>query len=176
YNGEYFQQHEGTTIDDSLSPFIANIFMSKFETEAKDKFEYFPRLWFSLVCNSKNKLQTLLGNPKDKIDNNEKSGLYEISCKNCDQIVNKDNGTIPTSPLFALINKDRCYGSVNRGDKLNINSASVKNVSTLRKHCTKSIIIMGLYNGLAAIDYLQCTENELQKWTRTVPLVVEKLS
>ncbi|KAJ8947429.1 hypothetical protein NQ318_009635 [Aromia moschata] len=28
---------------------------------------------------------TLLGNPKDKIDNNEKSGIYEISCKNCDQ-------------------------------------------------------------------------------------------
>ncbi|KAJ8937415.1 hypothetical protein NQ318_012532 [Aromia moschata] len=33
----------------------------------------------NLVYNSKNKLQTLLGNPKDKIDNNEKSGIYEIS-------------------------------------------------------------------------------------------------
>ncbi|KAJ8946277.1 hypothetical protein NQ318_023128 [Aromia moschata] len=28
---------------------------------------------------------TLLGNPKDKINNNEKSGIYEISCKDCDQ-------------------------------------------------------------------------------------------
>ncbi|KAJ8963343.1 hypothetical protein NQ318_018815 [Aromia moschata] len=39
----------------------------------------------NLVSNSKNKLQTLLGNPKDKIDNNENSGIYEISCKDCDQ-------------------------------------------------------------------------------------------
>ncbi|KAJ8952917.1 hypothetical protein NQ318_006534 [Aromia moschata] len=29
--------------------------------------------------------KTLLGNPKDKIDNNEKSGIYEISYKDCDQ-------------------------------------------------------------------------------------------
>ncbi|KAJ8945761.1 hypothetical protein NQ318_022859 [Aromia moschata] len=29
--------------------------------------------------------RTLLGKPKDKIDNNEKSGIYEISCKDCDQ-------------------------------------------------------------------------------------------
>ncbi|KAJ8962837.1 hypothetical protein NQ318_001237 [Aromia moschata] len=36
--------------------------------------------------------------------------------------MNKDNGPIPTSPLFALINKDS-YGSVNRGNK-SINSAS----------------------------------------------------
>ncbi|KAJ8946347.1 hypothetical protein NQ318_004237 [Aromia moschata] len=139
---------------------------------------------------------TLLGNPKDKINNNEKSGIYEISCKDCDQkyigqtkrsiltrfkehmahlkygrtekscvaqhafdnnhridinnlklirnvtnsgqldafesleiikcnnSMNKDNGPIPTSPLFALINKDS-YGSVNRGNKFGINSANV---------------------------------------------------
>ncbi|KAJ8932703.1 hypothetical protein NQ318_021222 [Aromia moschata] len=221
YNGEYFQQHEGTAMGNSLSPFIANLFMSKFETEVKDKFEYFPRVWFryvddifavfdtkaisldnfvaklnnrfptikftyevehneqlpfldvlvirnsenklefdvyrketatlryipndshhpfqhkmanklirkhkfkrilynsttfridtdnskfaslpykpkftrgldkifkniniNVVYNSKNKLQTLLGNSKDKINNNEKSGIYEISCKDCDQ-------------------------------------------------------------------------------------------
>ncbi|KAJ8956538.1 hypothetical protein NQ318_019261, partial [Aromia moschata] len=341
YNGEYFQQHEGTAMGNSLSPFIANLFMSKFETEVKDKFEYFPRVWFRYVddifavfdtkaisldnfvaklnnrfptikftyevehneqlpfldvldirnsenklefdvyrketatlryipndshhpfqhkmasfnflihrllnfplskerfehekqlikniaksngysvhlidklirkhtfkrtlYNSttflwfiilKNKLQTLLGNPKDKINNNEKSGIYEISCKDCDQkyigqtkrsiltrfkehmahlkygrtqkscvaqhafdnnhridinnlklirnvtnsrqldafesleiikcnnSMNKDNGPIPTSPLVALINKDS-YGSVNRGNKFGINSASV---------------------------------------------------
>ncbi|KAJ8942994.1 hypothetical protein NQ318_001718 [Aromia moschata] len=46
YKGEYFQQHEGTAIGNSLSPFIANLFMSKFETEVKDKFEYFSRVWF----------------------------------------------------------------------------------------------------------------------------------
>ncbi|KAJ8938984.1 hypothetical protein NQ318_003677 [Aromia moschata] len=36
--------------------------------------------------------------------------------------MNKDNGPIPTSPLFALINKDS-YGSVNRCNKFGINSA-----------------------------------------------------
>ncbi|KAJ8938129.1 hypothetical protein NQ318_004699 [Aromia moschata] len=49
YNGEYFQQHEGTAMGNSLSPFIANRFMSKIETEVKDKFEYFPRVWFRYV-------------------------------------------------------------------------------------------------------------------------------
>ncbi|KAJ8940133.1 hypothetical protein NQ318_000654 [Aromia moschata] len=49
YNGEYFQQHEGMAMSNSLSPFIANLFMSKFETEVKDKFEYFPRVWFRYV-------------------------------------------------------------------------------------------------------------------------------
>ncbi|KAJ8941785.1 hypothetical protein NQ318_006821 [Aromia moschata] len=57
-------------------------FMSKFETEVKDKFEYFPRVWFRYVDDI---FATLLGNPKDKINNNEKSGIYEISCKDCDQ-------------------------------------------------------------------------------------------
>ncbi|KAJ8961534.1 hypothetical protein NQ318_014785, partial [Aromia moschata] len=50
YNGEYFQQHEETAMGgNSLSPFLANFFMSKFETEVKDKFEYFPRVWFRYV-------------------------------------------------------------------------------------------------------------------------------
>ncbi|KAJ8942166.1 hypothetical protein NQ318_002556, partial [Aromia moschata] len=49
YNGEYFKPHEGTAMGNSLSPFIANLFMSKFETEVKDKFEYFPRVWFRYV-------------------------------------------------------------------------------------------------------------------------------
>ncbi|KAJ8963170.1 hypothetical protein NQ318_018635 [Aromia moschata] len=41
----------------------------------------------------------------------------------CNSSMNKDNGRIPTSPLFALINKDS-YGSVNSGNKFSINSAS----------------------------------------------------
>ncbi|KAJ8953593.1 hypothetical protein NQ318_003017, partial [Aromia moschata] len=40
----------------------------------------------------------------------------------CNSSMNKDNGPIPTSPVFALINKDS-YGSVNRGNKFSINSA-----------------------------------------------------
>ena len=36
-----------------------------------------------IVHPSGNKLQQLLGNPKDKIELNERSGIYEISCKDC---------------------------------------------------------------------------------------------
>ncbi|KAJ8962375.1 hypothetical protein NQ318_018359 [Aromia moschata] len=42
----------------------------------------------------------------------------------CNSSVNKDNGPIPNSPLFALINKDS-YGSMNRGNEFSINSASL---------------------------------------------------
>ena len=35
-----------------------------------------------MVHSSGNKLH-LLGNPKDKIELNERSGIYEISCKDC---------------------------------------------------------------------------------------------
>ncbi|KAJ8938362.1 hypothetical protein NQ318_004987 [Aromia moschata] len=51
--------------------------------------------------------------------------------------MNKGNGPIPTSQLFALINKDRCYGSVNRGNKLSINSASVDAASGLALHSVR---------------------------------------
>jgi hypothetical protein len=30
-------------------------------------------------------LQSLLGNPKDKVNRNEKSGIYEINCKDCNK-------------------------------------------------------------------------------------------
>ncbi|KAJ8954671.1 hypothetical protein NQ318_011362 [Aromia moschata] len=142
-----------------------------------------------IIYNYKNKQQTLLGNLKDKVDNNEKSGIYEISCKDfdqkyigqtkrsilikfkeqmahlrydrtekscvaqhafennhridknnlklirnvtdgrqldafesleiikCNSNMNKDNGPIPNSAMFALINKEESYGSMNRGGK-----------------------------------------------------------
>ncbi|KAJ8952395.1 hypothetical protein NQ318_014487 [Aromia moschata] len=129
--------------DTDNSKFASLPYEPKF-TRGLDKF--FKNININLVYNSKNKLQTLLGNPKDTINNNEKSGIYEISCKYCDQknvtnsrqldafesleiikcnnSMNKDNGPIPTSPLFALINK-YSYGSVNRGNIFGINSANV---------------------------------------------------
>ncbi|KAJ8944250.1 hypothetical protein NQ318_013661 [Aromia moschata] len=102
YDGEYFQQHEGTAMANSLSPFIANLFMSKFETEVRDKVEYFPRVWFSGQLDAFESLEIIKRNSS----------------------MNKDNGPIPTSPLFALLNKDS-YGSVNRGHKFSINSANL---------------------------------------------------
>ncbi|KAJ8945974.1 hypothetical protein NQ318_017090 [Aromia moschata] len=159
--------------------------------------------------------RTLLGNPKDKINNNEKSGIYEISCKDCDQkyigqtkrsiltrfkdhmahlkygrtekscvaqhafdnnhridinnlklirnvtnsrqlddfesleiikcnnSMNKDNGPIPTSPLFVLINKDS-YGSVNRGNKFGINSAKFCELAIKTIFGIKSLLNMNI--------------------------------
>ncbi|KAJ8958500.1 hypothetical protein NQ318_002294 [Aromia moschata] len=188
YNSTTFRR------DTDNSKFASLPYEPKF-TRGLDKI--FKNININLVYNSKNKLQTLLGNPKDKINHNEKSGIYEISCKDCDQkyigqtkrsiltrfkehmahlkygrtekscvaqhafdnnhridinnlklirnvtnsrqldafesleiikcnnSMNKDNGPIPTSPLFALINKDS-YGSVNRGNKFGINSANRK--------------------------------------------------
>lgn len=49
FNSGFFEQHEGTAMGNSLSPFIANLFMSRFETEAKEQFEYFPRVWLRYV-------------------------------------------------------------------------------------------------------------------------------
>ncbi|KAJ8941487.1 hypothetical protein NQ318_006173 [Aromia moschata] len=50
----------------------------KFETETEVKFEYFPKVWVRYVDDI---FPTLLGNPKDKIDNNEKSGIYEMKIR-----------------------------------------------------------------------------------------------
>ncbi|KAJ8938995.1 hypothetical protein NQ318_015560 [Aromia moschata] len=97
----------GTAMGNSLSPFIANIFMSKFETEVKEKFEYFPRVWFRNVTSSR-----------------QLDAFESLEINKCNSSVHKDNGPIPISPLFALINKDICYGSVNRDGKFSINSAS----------------------------------------------------
>ncbi|KAJ8952363.1 hypothetical protein NQ318_017257 [Aromia moschata] len=69
-------------IDTDNSKFASLPYEPKF-TRGLDKI--FKNININLVYNSKNKLQTLLGNPKDKINNNEKSGIYEISCKDCDQ-------------------------------------------------------------------------------------------
>ncbi|KAJ8980435.1 hypothetical protein NQ317_002078 [Molorchus minor] len=44
FNNSFFEQHEGTAMGNSLSPFIANLFMSRFETDIKEEFEYFPRI------------------------------------------------------------------------------------------------------------------------------------
>ncbi|KAJ8947599.1 hypothetical protein NQ318_010111 [Aromia moschata] len=159
----YFQQHEGTAMGNSLSPFIANLFMSKFETEVKYTFEYFPRVWFryvddifavfdtkaisldNFVAKLSNQFPTIkftyemehneqlpfldvlvIRNSENKnVTNSRQLDAFEsLEIIKCNSSLNKDNGPIPTSPLFALINKDS-YGSMNRGNKFSINSASV---------------------------------------------------
>ena len=49
FNKTSFEQHEGTAMANPLSPFIANLFMRKFEIEIKEEFEYFPRKWLRHV-------------------------------------------------------------------------------------------------------------------------------
>ena len=52
-------------------------------TKGLDK--VFKDLGFESVYQSGSKLGNLLGNPKDKVDTLEKSGIYEISCNDCDK-------------------------------------------------------------------------------------------
>lgn len=48
-NGKIYEQHEGTAMGNSLSPFVANLFMGKFETQFKNNADYFPRIWIRYV-------------------------------------------------------------------------------------------------------------------------------
>ncbi|KAJ8941458.1 hypothetical protein NQ318_016898 [Aromia moschata] len=146
YNGEYFQQHEGTAMGNSLSPFIANLFMSKFETEVKYKFEYFPRVWFRYVDDifARN------------VTNSRQLDAFEsLEIIKCNNSMNKDNGPIPTSPLFALINKDSC-GSVNRGNKFGINSATAEVPEAFRRGARPR----GAGDGFEPPVKLQCTAQQ----------------
>ncbi|KAJ8957706.1 hypothetical protein NQ318_017601 [Aromia moschata] len=70
YNSTTFRR------DTDNSKFVSLPYELKF-TRGLDK--VFKNSNINLIYNSKNKLQTFLGNLKDKIDNNEKSGIYEIS-------------------------------------------------------------------------------------------------
>lgn len=39
----------------------------------------------AIVCASNNKLKSLLGSTKDKVDKLQKTGIYEVSCDDCEQ-------------------------------------------------------------------------------------------
>ncbi|KAJ8958672.1 hypothetical protein NQ318_016397 [Aromia moschata] len=56
---------------------------------SKEKFEHEKQLIKNIAKSNGYSVHLIdkrfLGNPKDKLDNNEKSGIYEISCKDCDQ-------------------------------------------------------------------------------------------
>lgn len=49
FNNKYYKQTKGTAMGNPLSYFIANIFISNFETTAKSNFPYFPRIWLRYV-------------------------------------------------------------------------------------------------------------------------------
>lgn len=48
-NNRFFEQHEGTAMGNSLSPFLANLFMSRFECDLKKENQFFPRIWLRYV-------------------------------------------------------------------------------------------------------------------------------
>src|SRR5699024_3587640 len=43
FNDKFYQQREGTAMGNSLSPFIADLFMSRFERDLENELEYFSR-------------------------------------------------------------------------------------------------------------------------------------
>uniref|UniRef100_A0A1B6C1X0 Reverse transcriptase domain-containing protein n=1 Tax=Clastoptera arizonana TaxID=38151 RepID=A0A1B6C1X0_9HEMI len=49
FNNEFYEQIDGTAMGNCLSPFLANLFMSKFEENLKETLEYFPRVWIRYV-------------------------------------------------------------------------------------------------------------------------------
>jgi hypothetical protein len=48
-NDKFYQQNEGTAMGNSLSPFIADLFMSRFEKDLEKELEYFPSVWLRYV-------------------------------------------------------------------------------------------------------------------------------
>ena len=56
-----------------------------FDQTTKGLSKMFKKFDFKLVFSNNNNIKTLLGNPKDKIELNEKSGIYKINCSNCDK-------------------------------------------------------------------------------------------
>jgi hypothetical protein len=48
-NNKFYQQNEGTAMGNSLSPFIADLFMSRFEKDLEEELEYFPSVWLRYV-------------------------------------------------------------------------------------------------------------------------------
>ncbi|KAJ8954583.1 hypothetical protein NQ318_003114 [Aromia moschata] len=139
----------------SITVNIFNNMRERQWTEVKDKFEYFPRVWFryvddifavfdtkaisldNFVAKLNNRFPTIkftyeveqneqipfldvlvIRNSENKnVTNSRQLDAFEsLEIIKCNNSMNKDNGPIPTSPLFALINKDS-YGSVNRGNK-----------------------------------------------------------
>jgi hypothetical protein len=48
-NDKFYQQNEGTAMGNSLSPFIADLFMSRFEKDLEKELEYFPSVWFRRI-------------------------------------------------------------------------------------------------------------------------------
>ena len=49
FNDSFFKQTDGTTMGNSLSPFLADLYMSYFETELKQSLPYFPKTWHRYV-------------------------------------------------------------------------------------------------------------------------------
>ena len=49
FNGKFYEQTSGTAMGNPLSPFLAEVFMSKFETDTKKSLTEFPKTWIRYV-------------------------------------------------------------------------------------------------------------------------------
>ncbi|KAJ8947655.1 hypothetical protein NQ318_009539 [Aromia moschata] len=85
--------------------------------------------------------------------------------------MNKDNGPIPTSPLFALINKDN-YGSENSGNEFNINRATMPRKCSVNG-CRSNY--KGEEEGHVTTYSLPQNEAYRRDWIRKIPTDVTHL-
>ena len=116
-----------------MSPFIFGLFMSRFETEIKEEFEYFPRIWLRYV---------------DDI-----FAVFDTKVANIDQFVSKLNSRFPSVKFtYEMENNEQLpfLDSLvirNRENKLEIDIYR-KDTSTLRyipnesHHCTQHKRVM----------------------------------
>ena len=103
FNNNFFEQREGTAMGNPLSPFLANLFMSRFEVEAKNQFEYFPRVWFRYVDD----IFAVFDTHSDTIDNFiSKLNNRFPSIKFTHEIENNDR--LPFLDVLVIRNTNNC--------------------------------------------------------------------
>lgn len=76
--------NESTTFRKDL-PKETNFVIIPFSPLSSSLHNIFKQLNFKVVYSSGHKIKDLLGNPKDKVGPTEKSGIYEISCSDCEK-------------------------------------------------------------------------------------------
>uniref|UniRef100_A0A1B6E8I7 Reverse transcriptase domain-containing protein n=1 Tax=Clastoptera arizonana TaxID=38151 RepID=A0A1B6E8I7_9HEMI len=49
FNGSFYEKVDGVAMGNCVSPFLPNLFMSKFEEKLRNNLQYFPRVWLRYV-------------------------------------------------------------------------------------------------------------------------------
>ena len=101
FNNKFFKRIEGTAMGNSLSPFLANLFMSKLETTLKNELKYFSKIWLRYlddifaVFDNNNNINDLL------TQINSKFNTIKFTCE-----IEKD-GTLPFLDTLIIRNNNK---------------------------------------------------------------------